>query len=126
MSNEFLDNEYEEAIEELLETLGNIPKQSITMLSMPRYVEAVKSISKIIKFVKEDCPDAQIKVDFDELTGSSLLLTIIADEFNIYKIKDFCAAIAPANTMSIIPRLDEKLEIGFSYEGVKVPAPPQQ
>ena len=124
MNEEYTNKEYEAAIEGLLEILGNIPKTSVTMLDMPRYMQAIISIEKIVKFIKVDCPDAEIKVEFDGLTGTTLCLRVIADELNIYKVNEFCKAIEPASTMDVIPRLDEKLEIGFTYRQVKVPVPP--
>lgn len=124
MCNEYNNEEYEAALEELLGILGNIPKASVTMLNIPRYMQAIISIDKIVKFIKDDCPDAEITVEFDGFTGTCLCLRIIADELNVYKISEFCNAIEPANTMDVIPRLDEKLEIGFTYEQVKIPVPP--
>lgn len=123
---ERFDAEHQEALEELMELLKNMPKQHITMLNMPRYAQAVQSINKIVAYVKSDCPDAEVEVFFDELTGTSLCLKIIADEFNVYKIKDFCKAIEPANTMCVVPRNDETVEIGFTYEGAQVPVPPTE
>lgn len=112
------------ALEELMDILKKMPKQHITMLNLPRYSRAMQSIKKIVAYVKSDCPDADVEIYFDELTGSTLCLRIIADEFNIYKIKDFCKAIEPANTMSVVPRLDSMVEIGFTYDDAKIPVPP--
>ena len=117
-------NEYEEALESLMDLLRSMPSQKLTMLHMPKYSQAVRSIASIVNYVKKDCPDAVAEVYFDELTGTSLCLKIIADELNVYKIRDFCKAIEPANTMCVIPRLDSTVEIGFTYEGVQVPVPP--
>ena len=124
MNEEYINEEYEAAIDGLLEILGKIPKANVTMLNMPRYMQAIISIEKIVKFIKSDSPDAEITVEFDGLTGTTLCLRIIADELNVYKINEFCKAIEPANTMDVIPRLDEKLEIGFTYKQVKIPVPP--
>ena len=118
------DHETNAALNELMSLLGNIPKSTVTMLNMPRYMQAVISINKIVKFIKADCPDAEVTVEFDGLTETCLCLRIIADEFNVYKIGEFCKAIEPADTMDVIPRLDEKLEIGFTYKQVKFPIPP--
>lgn len=118
------DPETDETLNELMGLLKKIPKNTVTMLNLPRYKQAIASIDKIVKFVKIDCPDAEVTVEFDGLTGTCLCLRIIAEELNIYKIGDFCKAIEPANTMDVIPRLDEKLEIGFTYEQVKIPVPP--
>ena len=123
MSNELF-NDNQEALDELMEILKRMPKQHITMLNMPRYAQAVQSIKKIVAYVKNDCPEAEVEVFFDELTGTSLCLKIIADEFNVYKIKDFCKAIEPANTMCVVPRLDCTVEIGFTYEGAQIPVSP--
>lgn len=114
----------EAALEELMGLLGKIPKNTVTMLNVPKYGEAIRSANQIIKFVRSDCPDAEATLEFDGLTGTTLCLRIIADELNIYKIGEFCKAIEPANTMDVIPRLDEKLEIGFTYEGIRIPVPP--
>ena len=116
--------ETDAALNELMSLLGNIPKNTVTMLNMPRYMQAVISIDKIVKFIKGDCPDAEVTIEFDGLTGTCLCLRIIADEFNVYKIGEFCKAIEPADTMDVIPRIDEKLEIGFTYKQVKMPVPP--
>ena len=118
------DYETDAALNELMSLLGNIPNNSVTMLNIPRYMQAVISIEKIVKFIKADCPDAEVTVEFDGLTGTCLCLRIIANEFNVYKIGEFCKAIEPADTMDVIPRLDEKLEIGFTYKQVKFPIPP--
>jgi hypothetical protein len=118
------DPETDTALNELMSLLGNIPKNTVTMLNMPRYMQAIVSVDKIVKLIKDDCPSAKITVEFDELTGTSLCLRIIADEFNVYRIGEFCKAIESADTMDVIPRLDEKLEIGFTYKQVKFPVPP--
>ena len=124
MDEEQFDAEYQEALDELMDLLRDMPKQHITMLNTPRYAQAMWSISKIVAYVKSDCPDAKAKIYFDELTGTCLCLNIIADELNVYKIKDFCDAIESASTMCVVPRLDSTVEIGFTYEGTKIPLPP--
>ena len=107
-------------LEHLIELLGKIPKELVTMLNVPKYAEVVTSVSQIVDFVRQDCPDAEVSVYFDELTGTSLCLKIIADELNVYKIKEFCAAIEVASTMCVIPRIDSRVEIGFTYEDTKL------
>lgn len=117
--------EEERALDELMEILSKMPTKHLTILNMPRYAQALESVKKIVAYVKSDCPEAEVEVFFDELTGTSLCLKIIADEFNVYKIKDFCKAVEPANTMCVIPRLDETVEIGFTYEDTKLPLNPE-
>lgn len=116
-----LSPEADAALEELMDLLRKLPKNVLLMADPKRYAEAVKSANGIVKAVMEDYPDAEIELDFDSLTGSSLLLKIVADGASIYDIKAFCQSIAPANTMSIEPRTDGKVEIGFTYQGVRKP-----
>ena len=126
MNNDHPRSEEHDAVDELLELLKNIPKNRVTMLNLPRYSKAIQSIKSIVKYVKDDCPDAEVNVYFDELTGTSLCLTIIADELNVYRVKEFCAAIESASTMCVIPRLDSCVEIGFTFEDAQVPVKPDQ
>lgn len=124
IEEENFEDENIDAAESLIEFLKESTAQRMTMLNAPRYSQAVRSIAQIVRFVKEDCPDAKVEIAFDDLTGTSLCLTIIADELNIYKIKDFCVAIECADTMCVIPRLDSTIEIGFTYEGAQIPVKP--
>lgn len=122
--NENLNPELEAALDSLMQLIDRVPKETVKMLCLPRYKQAVESINDIITFVKSDCEDAEVSMYFDKLTGTSLCLNIVADELNIYKIKAFCKAIEPATTMCVVPRADGRLEIGFTYEGAKIPLPP--
>lgn len=124
MDSEIYDSDELALVDWLVDILKQMPKQHLTMLNAPRYVDALRSINQIASFVKADCPDAKIEVYFDELTGTCLCLRIIADEFNVYKVEEFCEAIEPANTMCVVPLADGSLEVGFTYEDAKVPMPP--
>lgn len=125
MEEEFeLSPEVEAALDELMGELRRLPKQAMLMADPKRYAEAVKSANAIATAVKQDYPEAEVKLEFDQLTGSSLLLTIITEGANIYDIKKFCEAIAPTDTMDIEPRNDGKVEIGFLYKKVRRPMPP--
>lgn len=125
MEEEFeLSPEVEAALDELMGELRRLPKQAMLMADPKRYAEAVKSANAIAAAVKQDYPEAEVKLEFDQLTGSSLLLTIITEGANIYDIKKFCEAIAPTDTMDIEPRNDGKVEIGFLYKKVRRPMPP--
>ena len=121
--NEF-NPENDEMLDELMALLGNIPKNTVTRLNIPKYADAIRSITQIVKFVKEDFPEAETSIDFDELTGRTLILTIITEGVNIYAIKDFCEALSVASTMDIVPLNDGKVQVGFTYRKVKVAVPP--
>lgn len=114
----------DEMLEELMALLGGIPKNTVTMLNIPKYADAIRSITQIVKFIKEDFPDAEADVAFDELTGTTLILTMITEGVNIYAIKDFCSALSVASTMDIVPLNDGKVQIGFTYRQAKVAVPP--
>lgn len=118
------DQETDAALDELMEMLGKIPKNTVTMLNVPIYKEAVRSANQIVKMIKEDYPDAEVTLEFDGLTGTSLLLTVVSDGANIYAVKDFCSALSAASTMDIVPLNDGKAQIGFTYRKVKIPVPP--
>lgn len=114
----------DEMLQELMSLLGSIPKNTVTMLDIPKYADAIRSITQIIKFVKEDFPEAEANIAFDELTGTTLILTIVTEGVNVYAVKDFCSALSVASTMDIVPLNDGKVQIGFAYRKVKIPVPP--
>lgn len=116
--------ETDEMLDELLTLLGNIPKNTVTMLNIPKYSHAIHSISQIVKFVKEDFPEAEASICFDGLTGTTLILTIVTEGMNIYAVKDFCKALSVASTMDVVPLDNGKVQIGFAYRNAKIPVPP--
>lgn len=116
--------ENDEILDELMALLGSIPKDTVTMLDIPKYADAIRSVMQIVKFVKEDFPDAEVDLEFDALTGTTLLLTIITEGVNIYSIEEFCRALSVASTMDIVPLEDGKVQIGFTYRKIKVAVPP--
>jgi hypothetical protein len=125
--DELADDENLGEIDALIELLREkMPKQWITVLNIPRYLEAMNSVESIVRIVKEDCPNAEVRVYFDELIGTALCLSIVADVVNVYHLGAFCRAVAPATTMEVIPRIDERLEMGFTYQGVKFPLAPAE
>lgn len=63
------DQETDAALDELMEMLGKIPKNIVTMLNVPIYKEAVRSANQIVKMIKEDYPDAEVTLEFDGLTA---------------------------------------------------------
>lgn len=121
---DYSDEEIQYGLEELFKTLKQAPEQRLTILNAPRYAEVMRSVKQITEYIKDDCPDAKISIRIDELTSTTLCLTIIADEFNVYNIESFCKMIKPANTMDVIPRLDQTVEIGFTFDDVRRIAPP--
>lgn len=123
---DFEDMDVEESpiLEDLMERLRSLPERMILILNMPKYERALRAIETISGFVLDVSPDAKITADFDKLTGTSLCLTIIADELSINKMQPFCAALHFTDTMSVVPLTDGNIEIGFTFEDIRLPAPP--
>lgn len=125
--NQEFDQAFEESmLDDLRGILSKLPKNTVTMLNMPKYTEAMRSVMQIIKFVRKDFPDAEVDLKFDEWTGTTLILTIVAEGMNIYAVKEFCEAISVASTMDVVPLDDGKIQIGFTYRKMKVAVPPSK
>ena len=52
----------DEMLDELITLLGSIPKNTVTMLNIPKHSDAIRSITQIVKFVKEDFPEEYDKL----------------------------------------------------------------
>lgn len=119
-----MDLEESPEINDLLDELNNLPKHMVLFLNMPRYEQAVRAIKVIGKFVLDISPDAIIKAEYDGLTGTSLCVRIIADELSVNKMRPFSAALHLTDSMSVMPLIDGNIEIGFTFENVRIPMPP--
>lgn len=125
MEIEELDDNDMSGVDELVDYLKkHLPKDRILMLNMPRYMEAVKSVNKVLNIIRRETPEAKQEVKFDNLTGSSLCATFETDMLNIYNMKEFNDAIKCATTLAFEPLANGNLYIGLTYENAMVPVPP--
>lgn len=108
-------------IDGLLEILKKVPKSRLLMINGPRHEEAIRSIQQIVEYVRQESPDAEVSVSYDGIIGTCLLLEIVTDMLNIYNIKDFFKMAEAADTMDVVPLLDSKISIGFTYENARMP-----
>lgn len=122
--NEPVNYEEEAFLEGMNELLKGLPKNAILVLNVPRYIEVNDAITRISNFVTSISPDAKFKAEYDPFVGTGLIFTIIADELSITKTKEFAKAISVANTMSVVPVKGGNIEIGFTFNNVRIPAPP--
>ena len=123
MSEDEIEEYYEATLDSMLETIRNLPQEKVTILNVPRYAEVMQAIEEIISMVKAYDPETEFDVHFDPLLGTSLMLMIKTDEFNIYKMKDFCKFASAADIMEIYPTTNGKLHIGFTFGGVQIFVP---
>lgn len=117
----------EELCEELgwlMELLKDAPTQRLTVLNKPRYLEVMDSVRRIVSYIREDCSDAEIKISFDDFTGTTMILEIIVPILNVYNVKEFFKMAEPANAMDVFAKIDSNIVVNFAYNDVRLIAPP--
>ncbi len=104
----------------------NMPQNVILVKNHKRYDEVKQAIQDIADFVWDTDESAQINVNPDDLTGSSICVEIIASLVVIDMIDKFCNALRKANNFEVYPREDGNIGLGIVFEGVYDPAPPKK
>lgn len=124
--DDMTDEEIDEGIEGLLELLREkIPKNIVTGVYFDKLHHAMQSATEIIKLMKKEYPDAEVKFDYDPLFGVDLGLTIIAGGMAVYPMSEFCRAAQSADEMCVSARVDGKVEVSFSYKDVRFIVDPE-
>lgn len=125
MTNYEDDMEYElpdgELTNMILKELANLlPKEYVTVINPPRYLEALKTVEKLTKLFEND---AHMIVDtyLDPLVGTSLCVSIQTNMISITKMDAFCEALSHADTFSIDALTNRDFEIGLTFEDVAIP-----
>lgn len=121
---EDMDLDEDPILEDLMEKLRRIPRNTMLVLNLPKYAEAQKAIVSLKEIAIRDYPDAEFEVEFDNLTGTSLCFRIRAFGLNVYDTEKFSSAVSIADTIDIVPLSDEEVEIGFTFRKIRIPAPP--
>ena len=116
----------EDTDEALLEFFRNIPKDPVLAIHPINLPKALTSINQFMRIVHIENPDAVPDINYDELTGTSLLVTVKLDELNVLDTGAFATAISDVDTLDIIPLADGNIEIGFVYKNVRFPVPPKE
>lgn len=115
----------DDSLTELIEIYDKVMPEKVCLMKNPeRYHVVANAVSKIGKMAISHDKDSKIEITRDDLTGSSVCMSIITDLFVVEDINGFCDALREANTFEANPRTDGKIQIGLVFEDVWRPAPP--
>lgn len=109
-------------VEEFCKDLDAIRGKYDTEIIPERYSEAKASMNQIIQIMKGVDPDARVKINYDVMFGTALVLHItVDDDFGITNTRMFAAAVSKASTFEICSHTDNTVEMIVSYNNVKRP-----
>ena len=110
-------------IDALLETYEALMPETAYLKKNPLRFPMIENAVREIASLALDCDsNAQIEIKPDDLTGSSLCLTIISNLIVIDEIDKFCKALAKANNFEVCPRTDGPVSLGMCFEDAWIPA----
>ena len=109
-------------IDALLEAYKKLmPKTAYLMKNPERYLEVEEAVKEISKLALDCDEGAKIEAIPDDLTGTSLCLTITTNLIVIEEIDTFCSALAKANNFEVCPMVDGSVSLGICFENVWIP-----
>ena len=95
------------------------PKVTYLAPIKERKTAVIDSIKTIVSMVLHNDENAKFSVSPDDLTGTSVDLSIITEYVEFHPIPEFVEAVKVATTYEVLPAEEEgKVEINFSYNGV--------
>ena len=106
---------------DLLNLLRSLPDTYISVLDFRRYAEVTSAIARIIKFITDETDVHCIESYFDELLGTTLILSITTDIITISEVQEFCNALSVADTVEITPVSSGAFSVEITFQGVKKP-----
>lgn len=113
-------------VDNLLEWYKKLmPKTVYLTKNKVRYNEALKAISEIVSCTVASDSSAEIKVEPDQLTGTSLCVEINASLVIINMLDKFCTALQKADNFEVIPLTNGNVSLGLTFEDVFVPVFPR-
>lgn len=102
-----------------------MPKNVALVKDKERHVEVEQAIRDVAAFVYESDEQAKITVQPDDLTGSSIIVEIIADLVVIDMVDKFCDALRKADNFEVYAKTNGQVGLGLVFEKVFKPAPPK-
>ncbi len=98
-----------------------MPSTAYLKKNPDRYCEVEQAIKEIAQLATDCDSNAKIEIKPDELTGSSLCLTVVSSLIVIDEIDKFCTALAKADSFEVCPRTDGTISLGICFENAWVP-----
>ena len=98
-----------------------MPETAYLKKNPNRYPEVEKAVREIASLALDCDSEAKIEIKPDELTGSSLCLTIVSNLIVIDEIDKFCTSLAKADNFEVCPRTDGTVSLGMCFENAWIP-----
>lgn len=102
-----------------------MPKNVALVKDKKRHAEVEQAIKDIASFAYESDEFANVVVEPDDITGSSIMVEITADLVVIDMIDKFCEALRKVDNFEVYAKENGKIVLGLVFEDVFKPAPPK-
>ena len=102
---------------------AKMPKTVYLMRNEPRYSAVKHEIDGFVKTVLAEDPDAEVMVEPDELTGSSISVSVITDLLVLSDTHSLLPLFALADNIEVCARTDGRCYFDLSFQNCYKPAP---
>ena len=111
-------------IDKLLESYVKLmPKTVYLVKNKDKYPTIEKAVREISDMALSIDNEAKIKIKPDELTGTTMCLTITTNVFVVDMIDKFCDLLKEASTFEACPLTNGMLSVSITFQDAWVPAP---
>ena len=112
-------------IDTLLEYyVQHMPKTVYLVKNKQRYPVIEKAVKEIGEMALAVDDGAKIKIEPDELTGTTLCMYITTNLFVVDMIDKFCELLKEATTFEVCPLTNGMLSVSLTFQDAWVPASP--
>ncbi len=103
-----------------------MPKTVYLMKNKDKYPVIEQAVREISDMALSIDNEAKIKITPDELTGTTLCLSITTNLFVVDMIDKFCDLLKEASTFEACPLTNGMLSVSITFQDAWVPAPSKQ
>lgn len=107
--------DYETALDALLDYIQFLPKPTVKLLNVPRYAQLMKAATNLQRLIAETVPEGFLAIEFENDFNLACISTELP-ELSVTEIRSFCTILQNADNLEIYPLTNGHLRLDITFQ----------
>ncbi len=110
-------NENNEMFEALVEFIGLLPKATVKVLNIEKYLLMIKSATQLKEILEKTMPVGEMNIEIDDVFNLGSV-SVETDTMSVTDTKEFSNIVANADNFEIFSLVNGNFQFNITYQGV--------
>ena len=117
MKEKFNENEFDTTMDALMSLIQKMPKATVKMFNLPRYMLLMKTASQLTDLLRENILEGELNIEIDD-TFNFGAISVELDMLTVESPQRFTEIVCHADNFEIYPLTNGKIRLDITFHGV--------